>query len=186
MITLNCFCISWDCNCFWAAITAIATIALVIVGLWQLNKLNKTNRETFLQKLKNDFFSENERRLMFLIENEFLKFESIQINETEPYHFFIAKIPDNLLSYLADSTLREKKYYMTQELDDFLLQHFEDLGLLYEKHMLKKYEIEQTFGYYLETCWKSEEIQKYLKWASNEDLDIYSKFRLICGIFNYY
>ena len=122
---------------------------------------------------------------MFLIKNEFLKFESIQINETESYHLFVAKIPDNYLPYLADTTLQEKKYYMTQELDDFLLQHFEDLGLLYEKHMLTKYEIEQTFGYYLETCWKSEEIQKYLKWTSKDDPEIYSKFRLICRVLNY-
>jgi len=113
MIILNCFCISWDCNCFWAATTAVATIALVIVGFWQLKGLNKTSREDFLQKLKNDFFSKNERRLMFLIENKFLKFGSIKINETESYHLFIANIPDNYLPYLADTTLREKKYYMT-------------------------------------------------------------------------
>jgi hypothetical protein len=182
---LNCFCISWDCNCFWAAITAIATIALVFVGCFQLQELNKTNREAFLQKLKNDFFTENERRLMFLIENGFLKFESIQINETESYHLFVAKIPDNYLPYLTDAALREKKYYMTQEVDDFLLQHFEDLGLLYKKGILKKYEIEQTFGYYLETCWKSEEIQKYLHFARGGDEDIYSKFKLICSVLNY-
>jgi len=51
--------------------------------------------------------------------------------------------------------------------------------------MLTKYEIEQTFGYYLEICWKSEEIQKYLRWASDGDPDIYSKFRLICKVLNF-
>lgn len=117
---------------------------------------------------------------MFLIENDFLKFESVPINETESYHIFTNNLPNQYFPYIVDNILQEKKYFMTQEIDDFLLQHFEDLGILNDSRMLTKYEIEQTFGYYLETCWKNEEIQKYIKWASADDSDIYSKFRLIC------
>ena len=57
---INCFCLPWDCNYFWAAITAVGTILLFIVGWIQLEELNDTNRQNFLHDLKNDFFSNYE------------------------------------------------------------------------------------------------------------------------------
>ncbi len=118
---------------------------------------------------------------MFLIENGFLNFELVQINDAESFYVFINSLPETYFPYLSDNIIREKKYFMTQEIDDFLLQHFEDLGILYENGMLSKYEIEQSFGYYLEICWKNKAIQKYVKWKNVTDSDIYSKFRLICS-----
>jgi len=190
MIRDNCFCLPWDCNCIWGAITAIATLLVAVVGFYQLRALNNTNRATFLQNLKNDFFTDYERRLIFLLEDGFLLFRGISPNEATTsfeFYYFISAIPENAKLYIEDQVLATRQFYTTQEIDDYLLQHFEDLGLLYEKKIVSKYEIEQTFGYYLKLCWENEEIQKYIRYVQEAtgDPDIYSKFKMICDELNY-
>jgi hypothetical protein len=41
------------------------------------------------------------------------------------------------------------------------------------------YDIDQAFGYYITTCFKNTEIQKYIDWARADDDDIYSNFELV-------
>ena len=85
--------------------------------------------------------------------------------------FFAVKIPDRLNEYINDylfssePPLVRRRYFLTNEVDDYLLQHFEDLGLYYNKKSDLLHEIEEAFGYYLKKCWENESIRSYINWA---------------------
>lgn len=186
-------CINLDWNCFWTALTAIFTLFLVLVGYDQLEKFNETNKRVFLQNLKNDFFTDYERTLMFLIDNKYLIFNTIKLDGNEIYNtkneisFFINTV-DNRIDFIIDEIpLLKRKYFTSNEIDDFLLQHFEDIGILYENENLTKEDIVETFGYYLETCWGYKEIHTYINHVREvtKDNDIYMKFENLCNKLGY-
>src|ERR1017187_7444175 len=64
---------------FWAAATAVITIILVLVAWVQLRDLARTSRADFIFRLKNDFFTAEARRLLFLVEEDLLRFEDDKI-----------------------------------------------------------------------------------------------------------
>ena len=59
---------------------------------------------------------------------------------------------------------------------DFLLQHLEDIGFLYKKHLIDIVNVDQLFGYYIESVFESEAIKKYTAWVRKDGNDIYSNF----------
>jgi len=118
----------FDWNSLWSFLTAIATFLLAGVGYWQIKALIKTNKdanstakEEFLHKLKKDFFTNEARVLLILLENEALQFE--EIPEHNDCRVFKVEIPESLKKYLKDSIDTKRTFYTTQEVDDFLLQH---------------------------------------------------------------
>jgi len=176
----------FDWNSLWSALTALGTLALVVVAYKQIQSLIKTNEdanrtatEDFLYKLKKDFFTREARTLLTLLEIDSLKFE--EISEDKDFRIFKVIIPDNIKKYIKDSIDTKKTYYTTQEIDDFLLQHLEDLGLLFYKGMITIEDADQQFEYYLKTIFEDNEIKAYINWAREQanDNDIYSKFELL-------
>ncbi|HEY5123179.1 MAG TPA: hypothetical protein VIK14_05535, partial [Ignavibacteria bacterium] len=70
----------------------------------------------------------------------------------------------------------------SNEVDDLLLGHFEDLGIYLENKMLTLNFIYEGFEYYVKTIWKNEQIQKYIteiRKSKKEDKDFYDKFESI-------
>jgi hypothetical protein len=165
-----------DWNLIWVFVTALATVLLAVVGWIQLSALAQTGKDTFLHDLKKDFFSPEERNLMFLMENKFIFFKKEPFGDKFPE---IALFKVEMPNEIAKVTPVIKEYYTTQEVDDFILQHFEDLGLLFEKKRLNLYQIDQSFGYYVTTVYENPEIVKYIEWARKDDNDIYSKFEML-------
>jgi hypothetical protein len=95
-------CIYWDM--IWAAITAlatlgllIATIFLVIYGKKQLKSINNTSKEDFLHQLKLDFFTAEARELLVLTEYNLLTFGLTKLREgsEDELAFFEVKSIDN-------------------------------------------------------------------------------------------
>ena len=66
----------FDPAIFWTLATALATMALILVAYWQLRSLARTSRSDFLFCLRNEFFTEESRRLIFLAEHELLEFHA--------------------------------------------------------------------------------------------------------------
>jgi hypothetical protein len=66
------------------------------------------------------------------------------------------------------------------ELDDLLLGHFEDLGILYENKILDIHMIYEEFDWYIITCWENDDINEYIKYQrEKEGWDIYKRFENI-------
>lgn len=160
---------------FWVLITAIATSILAVFTPLQFRSLiienrcrNKINSATFLNHLKNSFFTEAERALILLIAKKKIKFDSSE-------GIFISELSKDFKKKFESIPFLQRGFYLTQEVDDFLLQHFEDASLLEIGKVISLYDIDQNFGYYLSICFENEEIQKYLKWCRRNDTDIYAR-----------
>jgi len=160
---------------FWVFVTAIATIALAYIAQTQLKaileesrKNNKVISATFLNEFKKSFFTEQERILVLLLENNWLKFE-----EKEKY--FVNSAPESFKKKFNEISFLQRNYYLTQEIDDFLLQHFEDAALLKNKEVIELPDAEQNFEYYLSTTFENKEIKRYIEWAQKDDTDIYRR-----------
>jgi hypothetical protein len=178
--------ISWDI--IWASTTALATIGLfvtticlVFYGKQQLSALNKTNKEEFLHELKGDFFTSNGRELLVLIECNLLEFGLTKLNaeEDELAFFEVTSIDDEKAKDTLKNILTGRTEFSSYEMDDFLLQHFEDLGLLYKKDIICITDVDQLFGYYVVLSFENCEIKKYIEWARQDDKDIYSNFEYV-------
>jgi hypothetical protein len=153
---------------FWAMATVVATFGLIAVAYYQLRDLAKTSKSDFLYKLKKDFFTPQARRLVFLAENEFLRFKRGEI----PY-FEIVK-PDE------ESARRMKELQITETsvetgvVDDVLLGPLEDVGVLLDRNLVSLDEAYEQFDSFVQICVENEAIAEYLAWcrANEEDDDV--------------
>ena len=153
---------------FWVFITAVTTIALAYIAQNQLSINNKIASATFLNEFKDAFFTEQQRIFILLIENHWLFFD-------EKEGIFTSKVLEDYRDKFPAIEFLQRKYYLTQEFDDYLLGHFEDAALLEESKMITISDAEQHFGYYLSVALENDEIKKYVAWARQDDLDIYSR-----------
>ena len=67
----------------------------------------------------------------------------------------------------------QRDYYLTHELDDFLMGNFEDAALLLKRKIIDEKDADQNFGYYLKLTCENPEIKRYINWAQNDDPEIY-------------
>ena len=169
------FCFTW--SNLWAFITATATVFLAGSAYIQIKELNATAHQEFLHKLKEGFFTKNARDLITLIENDALIFT--QKTKIKDFAIFKIHISETLKEYLKFSIDANRQYYTTQEIDDFLLGHLEDAGLLLRRKFIKTKDADQQFEYYVSVVYENEEIKKYIDWARGDDSDIYSNLQFL-------
>ena len=177
----------WRDNLFWTASGVIVTGLVCWVAYSQLSESNREAKnqnkiaaETFLHNLKTDFFTKETRELIFLIEIDALRFDNIkedsgQLEKELP--IFIINIPSKFRPYV-DSNLRIKKYFTSDEIDIELLNHFEDLGILYKKGLIQASDIYEYFSYYISLCHENSAIDSYVKWTRKDirDNDVFDNF----------
>lgn len=178
------FCIS--CTLDWSAVTALATVGLLIAtillvfyGRGQLKALNETSKRNFLHQLKKDFFTDQAREILALLECELLTFSLTKLNDEsdrELAFFEVKTIGNETARTVLKNISSGKTNISSYEMDDFLLQHLEDLGLLFKQEIVDIYNIDQLFGYYVVAAFENSEIKKYIDWARQDDDDIYSNF----------
>jgi hypothetical protein len=168
-------------------ITAVVTLALIWVGIEQLEGLAKTARTQadttaaearttdadFILRRADQFFGPGTRTLMNLIEDGYLRFE-----QKTPFRDSFFSVDENKLT---DSGLHEdikqslliKRVYSTYETDDLILGPLEDLGSLeaHEQKIISFDLIYEFFSWYILTTWKNEEIRRYVHGARTERED---------------
>lgn len=72
---------SWnDPGVFWVMATVLITLVLVLVAWKQLSNLSHTSTADFIFRLKKDFFTQEARGLLFLVEEDLLRFEDGDIS----------------------------------------------------------------------------------------------------------
>lgn len=111
-------------------IGSILTLLLAYVAWVQLSRISETASADFILRLKKDFFQEETRTLIHLFDSDFLKYTErgkeafFQVEE--------ARIAGSGLPQDLKERLLKKKVYSAYDVDDLLLGHFEDLGMLCE------------------------------------------------------
>lgn len=147
-----------DWNCIWGSVTAISTVALFFLGMWQLRKLNRTTSADFLHHFVVDFFTSDTRYLITLIDMDWIVFDR---KDSIPV-FRIKK--DDEVRKIEHELGKSRSFFTVYEIDDLLLGQFEDMANLERKNVVDISMIYNTLSWYLETVWNNKEIQAYVKW----------------------
>jgi len=156
---------------FWLAATALLTLLLVYVAWRQLGNLAASSTADFLFRLKSDFFTEQTRKLVFLIEEDLLRFEDAEI----PYF----SIPDFYKPELAPrfQELRiTERTISTYVLDDIILGPLEDVAFYLGQKRITRKQVYEEFSYYIDLCAKSSAIEDYKRACRRRpgDSDVYA------------
>jgi hypothetical protein len=172
--------------------TAIFTLGILIVAWTQLRKINKTSSADFLHRFKNDFFNDKTRLLILLAEYDCLRYVKPKEEGVPYYEILLDNIKDenskNETKRKIEKFLNDNYIIDVYEIDDLLLGHFEDMGILNKKKVLNIEMIYEAFSTYINICWENEQIQEYIKHQKEEEQnwDLYDKFKYIyneCKLF---
>jgi len=167
----------FDPAIFWAMVTAVATIVLILVAYWQLKSLAKTSRSDFLYRLKSDFFSKEARQLIFLAEYNLLKF---QAQDEVPHFEIIGRERPGVADRMKELGI-EGNSISVYLVDDVLLGPMEDIGVLEKLGLVTIEEVYEVFVTYINICVESLPLKEYLAWSRKDpqDEDVYDNlFRL--------
>lgn len=155
---------------------AVFAAFLVWVAWEQLSNLGKTSSADFVHKIDNDFFTGETRRLLSLIDCAVLEFkpnnevESPDDAKSQPYfEVNLGKLDKTNLPDHLKQDLGKKKYYSAWEVDDLLLGHFENLGMLEQRSVVDFQLVYDEFSWYIETAWKDEHIKEYIRYLRADD-----------------
>ena len=162
--------------------TAVFTLCLLIVAWTQLRKINKNSSADFLHRFKNDFFNDKTRLLILLAEYDCLHYVKPK-EEGIPYYEIVL---DNIKDEKSKNETKRKiekfingNYIIdVYEIDDLLLGHFEDMGILNKKKVLTIEMIYEAFSTYIKICWENKQVREYIQHQREEEKnwDLYDKF----------
>jgi hypothetical protein len=171
------------CRIEWVA---VFTAGLLIIAWWQLGKINKTSSADFLHRFKVDFYNDISRVLITLIEYNCLKYVKPKENGIPYFEIKLDSITDDKTKNYTDSNvkrfLNDSYIIGAYEIDDLLLGHFEDIGILRKKKILEIDMIYEAFSSYIDICWENEAIREYIKeerTQKEENWDLYDNFEYI-------
>jgi hypothetical protein len=148
---------------FWAMAAAIFTALIAVVAYKQLGDLAQSSKSDFLYRLKKDFFTEEARRLMFLVDNDLLEFRAEEI----PF-FQVVKREDASMSERFRELGVQSATISTYLVDDVLLGPLEDLGVLERLKRVSLEEAYEHFASYIEGCAENKAILEYIQWSKDD------------------
>jgi hypothetical protein len=156
---------------FWPMTASVFTLAIVGVAWWQLGALARTSQADFIFRLKSDFFTEEARRLLFLVEEGLLQFEDSEI-------LSILKRNDPSLRCRFEELGVKGSTISTYVVDDVLLGPLEDVGAFLDGRLVTEKHAYDMFYTYVKSCSENAEIRKYIQSNRRElgDSDVYSDF----------
>jgi hypothetical protein len=152
-------------------IATILTFGLVINSVFQLHRNTDSMKADFAHKIKIDFFNDEERMIMFLLNNNMLEFKTFKdsISKTS-YAYF--SLNERKVGYFQNDSIdllgKAKKSYTTLEIEDLLLNHFEDLNMYRVNKVIGLDYLENGFATYIFLTYNNPQIQKLIKWLNDE------------------
>ena len=171
----------------------LVACCLLLVAWTQLGKIAKTSSADFLHRFKNDFFNDKTRLLFVLVEYDCFKYEYHDDNSIPYFEIMLDNINDektqNEIKRKIEKLINGNYIIDVYEIDDLLIGHFEDIGILNKKKILDIEMIYESFSSYIKICWENEQIQKYInhqREREEKNWDLYDKFEYIyneCEIF---
>jgi uncharacterized membrane protein len=161
-------------------ITAIVTLALIWLGIEQLQGLSETAQKQaetaaasgrtsdadFILRRADHFFRSETRTLYHLIEDAYLLFE-----EKKPLRDSCFILDETKITNLHDEikkSLSERSVYSTYEIDDLILGPLEDLATLEANNVITFSLIYKFFSWYICRTWENSEIRRYVHAVRNE------------------
>lgn len=173
---------------FWTAVGALAAVAVCFIAWIELSKSRKISEAGFVQDFKKDFYTARTRELLMLFEYNQIQFIESNIQESKKFG-----LPQSMCLFQVTTPNYKRKdeippYFLSHvnlfsefEIDDFLLGHFEDLGLFYIQELMSMELIYQVFMPHLKHIWENEAIKNYVKYQRKTytNMQVYSNYELI-------
>jgi hypothetical protein len=144
---------------------AVLTIFICFFGFKQLNELTKNSQEKFAFDFNKEFYSENNRKLIMLIDMDCLKF-----NKEDP-KFPVFMADNRAQKYLAvcsetNNAKQTKILYSSYEID-MLMGLFDQINHFEENDMMSLETIYSDFGWKIVTIWEYPAIKEYVSWIKD-------------------
>jgi hypothetical protein len=147
--------------------STIATLLLVAFTYLQVSRYRNSMKADFAHKIKIDFFNDTQRTLMFLLNNDLLKFKVFANQDSSIYYSYFGLNKEKARNFQNDSIkllLNIKETYSSYEIEDFLLNHFEDLNLYRKNKIIGPDYLYNGFAWYIESTFENDQIKKLLDW----------------------
>ncbi|MCX6253312.1 MAG: hypothetical protein NTV31_02420 [Bacteroidia bacterium] len=162
--------------------STLATLLLVSFTYLQISRYANSMKADFAHKIKIDFFNDEERLLMFLLNNELLEFKFYSNNDSSIFYPYFKLNKEKAKHFQNDSISllsNVKDSYTTLEIEDILLNHFEDLNMYRINKIIGDDYLYNGFSSYVELVFENNEIQKMLNWLNTQSgsNDSYTGFR---------
>ncbi len=159
------------------AIYTTITAFLLFLAAKQFKLHNDVAAADFALKFKHDFFTEETRGLISLLDYDQLEL----VITTDKFAYFKIKPKTNDGVSCHDFIHGNRNKYSSYEMDDWVLNHLEDVWVFYTKGALSLDYVYQGFSYYIEVVIENDEIKKYLKWLRKEVApDLYEGLEMLC------
>ena len=172
-------------------VTTASTLILMLCAIFQLQRYTNSMKADFAHKIKTDFFNEKERTIMFLLNNDMLQFTSIKdCNSNTSFSYF--QVDKKKLMYFQNYSLdilkNTQSNYSSLEIEDIILNHFEDLNIYRINNIVGDDYLYNGFYAYVESVYKNTQIQKLITWLNTEsgNKDSYSGFQDLYKFLNQY
>jgi hypothetical protein len=149
---------TWDAiNALATAATFIVTIFLYVLGKDQLDKLNSTSQSDFYHRIKTDYFKDKTREIFMVADCQALTF--VKATSGTNYYF---QVDETKVKAIFPFIPKLPAYYSEYDINDYTLNHIEDVALFLEKGNLPFSDIEYGYGYFIKKIIGNEAIQEYI------------------------
>ena len=151
-------------------LSAIAALIIVVFTYLQIREFGNSTKADFTHRFKTDFFTEQSCTLMTLFDNDLLIFDTItNKNGSNDFGYFRIDTTKTKELKIKFPSLFVKTNYSVYEIDNYLLNHFNDLGQFYKKGILDIDYIYNGFDYYVESIYENKQIKEFLKWVKTDE-----------------
>ena len=163
---------------FWAMVTAVATVALILVGYFQLRELVRTRKADFAKKLSDDFFTPDVLRLLNLLSLRRLRF----IKQGPQIYFQI--LPPEIPEAPLPEELRETEERVgVQAIVQYILNPLELIAYWERIHVITLEDASFLFGRAILLCGDNPEVMSLVQQerAAHRNPSLYVEFERLYG-----
>jgi len=159
-----------------------ATLILVLFTYIQVSRYENSMKADFAHRMKKDFFNESQRNIFFLFNNDLLEFKLFTNSDSSVYFPYFSLNKERVKYFQNDSIKllpNVKDSYTTYEIEDLILNHFEDLNLYRKNGLIDDEYLYNGYTWYVESMYENKQIVKLLEWmnSGSEKNDSYSGFK---------
>jgi hypothetical protein len=161
----------FDPTIFWVMLTAVATVALVLVGYFQLAELVRTRKSEFIEKLHEDFSTPEERSVFSLIARGRLRFRDTR-------SFDVITQETDVIEEIEIEVEIEGERIRASEVTRLILNPLEYLAYMERSKTVILEQVVFLFGPTIRTVGGNEEIWKFINRLRMETVNpaLFSQF----------
>ncbi len=146
----------FDPTIFWVMLTAVATVALVLVGYFQLAELVRTRKSEFAKKLHEDFSTPIERSVFSVIATRRLRYRNTRVFDVIPQETEAIEAIEYEITFTRETI-------STAEVTRVILNPLEYLGRMERSKTVTLEDVVILFGSTIRAVGGNEEIWKFIR-----------------------